>query len=323
MRPEIALTLAAVAALELRRSRRAALLLVAGGALVVVPYVVYLHAVTGRWSPSSKMLFLERALEVPAPGALAISYLQQARALGAALVGATGMAIPVAALVGMVLRPQRWVAVATPLLGLPVFLFPMDARYWAPYLPLLFTSAWLGIDGALMRFGGRPARLATAAVAATVLLGNAATATAPAMYDIATSYEYFPGMRDAGAWLRSRVDRSTIVAARKPYVSFWAGCDFARIPDALDPSAIVAWARGRGAGWLVVNVWEVMALAPSMRPLAEGVPSQLLGQIEPAETFQVDIGPEHTTRLYRVLPAPDADRPAHPAIPAPQPQARP
>lgn len=304
VRPEAIVSAAAIAALQLPRRWRLAARLAAGTAVAVVPYLVYARAVTGRWTLSGKTVFLERALASPADADVAASYLQHARELIGMLSGTVGAGIVALALLGAVLRPHRWLAVAAPLLALPAFSFRMDARYWAPYLPLVLTCAWLGVERGLRLVPAARARVLVAAFAALLMVGNAAFTTATAMRQIAWRYEYYVGLRDAGRWLRSRAERTTLVAARKPYVSFWAGCEFARIPDGLDAAGIVDWAQTQHAQWLVVNVWEVRTVAPSMQPLSQKLPEEFRGRIEPAEMFLIEERPEQTTYLYRVLPRP-------------------
>ena len=123
--------------------------------------------------------------------------------------------------------------------------------------------------------------------------------------------ESYDGMRDAGIWLRERVDRDTRVAAYKPYVSFWANCRHVRYAKESTPHLIIEAARLQGAQYFIVNVNVAHRLVPVLRPLLATPPADLAERVTPVKIFSYEGRSMQNTAIYRIknpLPAEAIER---------------
>jgi hypothetical protein len=299
IRPEALFAAAGLAGHHLWRERRIpwsfGLAVLAG----VVPYVVFLKATTGDWSLSGKTVALTLSLQAH-PGA---SYLGLVlRNLGVflpQLPGLAGWPLALVAVLGAVTGRGRWLWMLAPMLPIPFIINPMVVRFWAPYLPFLLLAVGEGVRWLLDRpvpAGPRVRR----AVLAVLLVAGLAPAVADDAPWVARNGEAYHGLRDAGLWLRDKVEPDTIVAAYKPYTSYWAGCAFIKYPDHARAEELVAWARNNGAEYMVVNVSVVHSLVPALDPLLQSpLPPSLEGRITLVQLLRYDVVDQNTA-VYRV-----------------------
>ncbi|MDY0110351.1 MAG: hypothetical protein RBT60_10480 [Candidatus Krumholzibacteria bacterium] len=276
---------------------------IAGLAAFVVPYLIYIRVAGGAWGISSKDVALTLSLEAHPGWSYAGLVAGNAGRLAPMLVGLLGAPLVALAVVGMVARRGRWLLMLAPFLPVPFIINPMDVRFWQPYVPFFLLAAGLGI-GALAERAARaaPAGRQRAAVVllAVAAIGGAGAAALDDIPWIAYNAEATYGLKDAGIWLRDRVDAETIIADYKPYTAFWAGCRFVKIPDEDNAAAIVSWARNRGAQYLIVNVHVVRTLAPGLDPLLQRpLPAHLAGRLTLVQLLEYD-RVEHTTAIYRI-----------------------
>jgi hypothetical protein len=300
--PAAWLAAAAFAVLEGIRRRAGALLVALGFVAAVLPYTVYLHRTTGRWLLQHAEVLLDRAPHAQQGAPLLTRVAEMVATLARGLVGEVGVPLAACALLCGIVFGGRWLALALPVVAIPVSSVDFGGRDWAPYLPVVFTAAWLVLPLAEESVAFVHRRWARA-LAAVMLVVSVVVTAPPAARALRAESASFPGPRAAGLWLRARVERGDIVVARQPYTSFWAGCRFARVPDGVAASRVVAWARETGADWLEVDVHTALMLAPELLPLLEEVPEHLRGQLTLEQTFRIAGRPEQTTYLYRIAGA--------------------
>jgi hypothetical protein len=72
---------------------------------------------------------------------------------------------------------------------------------------------------------------------------------------------------EAGLNLRPRIARDALIASYKPYASFWAWCEFTKIPDGDSLPAILAAVEDAGAQYLVVDAKTVGDRRSALQPL--------------------------------------------------------
>jgi hypothetical protein len=264
--------------------------------------------VTGKWS------FLQQALESHPGSSLLGHYLGNLVQLLTLLTGTVGPVLVLLAFAGALARPRRSLICLSPLLVLPIFDFRMAERYLLPYLPFILVSAAGGAVWISARLSPRWGRRAVQGLIVASVIVTLTGAGYTRRELLRGNFEYYPAMRDAGIWLRERVDRDTIIAGRKPYVSFWAWCEFRRIPESGTLDQLVAWAEEEGCEFLVVHVGVALGMAPALVPLLEGVPPPLSERIQLVRIFSIAGQPNETTYVYRILatgprgrgPAPEA-----------------
>ncbi len=156
------------------------------------------------------------------------------------------------------------------------------------------------------RAGSELRQTVAAALAAMAVVGFAMT-TAPEIRRLPQPEEVFLGLRDAGLWLRERVDRHTVVAGYKPYASYWAGCRFAGYGSAAGAGEVLTRSVERGAEYLVVNRYVARFLMPDLAPFFDPLPPHVLEVITPDRTFTYPDLPGQETRVFRVnAPVPPA-----------------
>ncbi len=214
------------------------------------------------------------------------------------LFGILGLPMVLLAAWGMVKGRGPWLWLLAPLLPVPFIINPMDVRFWIPYLPVIVLAAGLGG----LHLAGLPwfrPRWKQIALLAVLLTGLVAASWDDA-YWIKRNREAFYGLRDAGAWLKDKTDSDTVLAAYKPYTSYWAGCSFLKYPAEMDAAEIAVWARHQGVSYLVVNVAVAYALAPNLKPFLETpLPPELAGRVSRAHLLRYEAAQLNTV-IYKV-----------------------
>lgn len=277
---------------------------------VVIPYVLFMHSETGAWMLSSKNAFLETAVDQR-------SFLEMVRQWGVnllallrALPGLVGVPILLLAVVAMGLRRGRALYAFLPLLLLPLFSFRMDPRYWLPLLPFVLLYALQGAELVLRRW---PRRIrGTAIVLSTLILVGAWQASRDDWKYVGANFEFYPGMRQAGLWLAPQLRQGDVVVDYKPYVAFWAGAQFRKLPPGRDARGVVEWARENGAEYLVVNRHLVGSLTPELAPLLGELPAPIARNLQLVHLAEVAGDPRQTTAVFRIRQVGEAPRAAEP-----------
>ncbi|MDZ4804692.1 MAG: hypothetical protein SGI90_07535 [Candidatus Eisenbacteria bacterium] len=279
IRPEGLLGVLIVALLQWRRPASWVRLL-AGAALIVIPYVVAVGLTDGRWTLSPKSLNIAAgswtAAEAQAGGevvGMGVSerlarfggetirlYPQRAgevlRQLGAQsgylplLLGPLGLFGP------------TWLLLAglSQIILLPLTFIGARVRYLFPFLPILWILSLVTIER-VRRPAGR--------LALTLLLVGSITFAAWFSRDLYTMNEdgYFPELVEAGTWLKALCTPATIVYDRKPYTAYYAGA-IGRFTPAGGYDAILDEIVARGGDFLVVHDWVTERFRPELLPLA-------------------------------------------------------
>lgn len=297
IRPEAVLAGAGLLLHEALRERRIRWRMVVGLAVPILPYLVYVRVAGGAWGLSSKDVALSQSLQAH-PGWSYFGLIAANTAkLAPMLPGMLGLPLVILAIVGLAAGRGRWMWMLAPFLPVPFIINPMVVRFWQPYLPFLLLAAGLGAGWIVRRSGGR--RWLGAAVA-TAALGCLGIANRDDARWVRPNTEAYYGLRDAGLWLRDRVDQETIIAAYKPYTSYWAGCRFIKIPDEESADLIVSWARNHGAEYIIANVLVTHTLAPGLDPLLQQpLPDRLARRLTLVKLFDYDIV-NHNTAVYRI-----------------------
>lgn len=162
----------------------------------------------------------------------------------------------------------RWILLllaALPFLYAP---FSIDRRFFVPAIPFaLLLSArgcWIGARGLAhlrvpqLRTAGWVALLATIISAGQVsyflVRGRA--------------LDEAPELREAGLWLRAHGPNRPVVEAHGPWVGFYANGSSIQLPE-VEPEAVVARARARGAGVLAVDARSMAGPNSPLRPLLD------------------------------------------------------
>jgi len=304
IRPEALLIAGGLALLAVVRDRRVPWRLLLGFALFFAPYVLFVHAETGRWALSSKSVVLERTLGEYPGGAYRTMILDNLRAHLPNLVGLLGLPAIALAAVGAVVRPGRWLIFVIPGM-LPVFFsIPMMSRFWLPMAPFLLIGAVRGGRWLLERLPESRRRLGVWALVGLVLAGTlvASLDEVSGIGDVSETYE---GLRDAGLRLRPHVDADTRIAEYKPYASFWAGCGHLRVPADMPISDVIQFCQDEGAGYIVVNVFVARTFRPALLDLLDRpLPSDIRDEVEVVEIFDYPDSFANNTVLFRIQPRP-------------------
>lgn len=297
IRPEAVLAAIGLTLHQWHADRRIPWPMVVGLAVPILPYLIFIRAASGVWGLSSKDVALSLSLTAN-PG---LSYLglvaSNCAKLAPMLPGLLGLPLVLLATVGLVARRGRWLWMLAPFLPVPFIINPMVVRFWHPLLPFLLLAAGLGRAWVTRLAGGRSW---VAGLAVVLALGGLAVAVRDDLPMVRTNTEAYTGLRDAGSWLSERVNEDTIIAAYKPYTSFWAGCKFIQIPDEDNVDAIISWARNHGAEFLVVNVVVTHSLAPGLDPLLQRtLPERLAKRLTLVQLFEYNIVDQNTA-IYRI-----------------------
>jgi hypothetical protein len=298
IRPEALLAAGGLALATWVRERRFPWRMLVPMVLVMIPYLVFIRVQTGAFDLTSKTVAVSLSLEAH-PG---WSYLgligNNLVLLVPKLAGILGVPLVLLAVWGMIARRGAWLWLLAPMLPVPFIINPMGVRFWIPYLPVFVLAAGLGARH-LAGLSWMNRRWQRGAVLAVVLAG-VALAARDDTYWIRRNREAFYGLKDAGAWLRPRTDNDTILAAYKPYTSFWAGCRFIKYPDGMDAADLAAWARNNGAEYMIVNVKVAHTLNKGLDPFLESpLRNDLAEKLTLVKLFEYDLV-EHTTAVYRI-----------------------
>ena len=301
-----------------RVGRRAAAFGLALAALVL-PYVLYLHAVTGAWLLSGKGVAL-RAAETravfesiafgpprarPWQGvraealALAERYLRNLFVQEGVMAQALSLLAVGLAAVGLA-AGTRWrgrlavegVAVCglAPLLLYPAF--EVVERWTEPYMVIVFLYAARGV----LCVAARAAPATRAPLAAWGLVGLLALRWGP---QLAIPLRYTPAFelveqRDAGRWIRGRGEARASVMSRVPEIAYYARARWVALPYA-DISGVVAAARGAGVTFLVLDELSMRRLRPELLPLLDEPPPPGLTLVHQSDEF-----PARRVRVFLV-----------------------
>ncbi len=302
IRPEAILAGVGLLAHEIRRTRKPPRTMILGLLVPILPYLVFIRLASGAWGLSSKDVALSQSLSAH-PGFEYFALIRHnLTALAPLLTGMLGLPLVILACWGLVRARNRWLWMLLPLLPVPLIINPMVPRFWQPYVPFFLLGA--GLAGKDLAGRIRTGRPLAAAVLVVLAMGGFYQATRDDMIFVEQDTEAYYGLKDAGTWLRPRVQQKTIIAAYKPYTSFWAGCRFTRLPDEDNTEALVAWVRNSGARYLIVNVLVAHTQRKALDPLLQKpLPKNLADKLELVQLFQYDLV-EHNTAVYRVKQTP-------------------
>ena len=273
----------------------------ATAAAFVVPYLIWVRSVTGEWSLSSKGGFLERAFD---DGSIAARWIDNLGTMLGFLPELAGHVVIGLALWGLVRRRGVELIAFLPLLLLPLFTFRMEARYWLPMLPFVLWFAAVGGQDLVARLRSERARVVVAAALSGLALASLTVGATPMAREIGVNHEAFAGMRDAGRWLAENSPEDAEVMGYKPYVAFWSGRQYRKLPELDTAMQIVDHARERGIDYLVVNLALVRSLTPELQPLMAVEPPEprLARKVELVHLARVEGDPRQTTAIYRIVP---------------------
>ncbi len=268
IRPEALVIAAALFVHALVRDRKVPWRLALGVAVGVVPYMLFLFAKTGSWQLTLKGGTVVEAAEL-SPGGSALGLLAaNARNHLPHLARMLGLPVVLLAIVGAVKRPGRWLYFVIPGFAPLLFTFAMSARFWLPTVPFLLIGTGRGGTWLLRRFlaGARPRTAVLTGLLLMLSVGVAGLDEYPKLGDVD---EAFAGQKEAGLWLRGRVEPTTLVSAYKPFASFWAGCGFEQIPVGMGAKRLAAYCRERGVRYLVLDVFTTLQLRKELSQLLQ------------------------------------------------------
>lgn len=279
IRPEGLLGAVIVAALQWRRPRGMVPLL-AGAALIVIPYVVTVGLVDGRWTLSPKSLNIAAGSWTAAEeqagdevigkslsdrlqrfgGETVRQYPSRAGDVLRQLATQTGYLPLLLAPIGLMGPALLLLAGLAQIIFLPLTFIGARVRYLFPFLPILWILSMVTIER-----WKRPA----ARIALTTLLIASIAFAAWSSRDLYTMNEdgYFPELVEAGTWLKGLCTPATVVYDRKPYTAFYAGAA-GRFTPAGGYDAILNEIVARGGDFLVINDWVTERFRPELLPLA-------------------------------------------------------
>ncbi len=299
IRPEALLAAAGLGLWLLWRHRRLPWTYALGVLIPVLPYLAFIRVTTGTWDLSSKSVAVQLSLEAYPGWRYPGLVWKNLTLLVPLLWRMIGLPLVLLGLWGLVRRPGRWLWMLAPLLPVPFIINPMAERFWVPYLPFILLAAGLG-GRALWELGSASRRRLLAVGLLLVALAGQGLAMRDDVSWYRAKSESFHGLKQAGVWLRERVEPDTVIAAYKPYTSYWAGCRFIKYPDLLDAMSLVTWAQNNGAEYMVVNVHVVHYLRHGLdHLLIFPTPTYLQDKVELVQLFKFD-DTQHTTAIYRL-----------------------
>ncbi len=298
IRPEALLAAGGLGLWLWRRDRRPPWRMVIPMVLVMIPYLVFIKVQTGAFDLTSKTVAVSLSLEAY-PGWRYLGLIWSNLGLFLPkLVGLLGVPLILLSVWGMIKGRGAWLWLLVPLVPVPFIINPMDVRFWVPYLPVFVLAAGLGaVHLASQSWLTDRWKQATLLIVVLAGLGMAARDD---VFWIRRNREAFYGLKDAGSWLKDKTDRDTVIAAYKPYASFWAGCGFIKYPGNMDAVELVVWARNHGARFMVVNVKVAHHLARGLDPLLEKpLRPHLADKVTLIKLFEYDLV-DHNTAIYLI-----------------------
>jgi hypothetical protein len=298
IRPEALLAAGGLMGWLWRRDRRPPWRLIIPMVTVMIPYLIFIRVQTGAFDLTSKTVAVSLSLEAH-PGWHYLGLIGRNLVIFLPkLAGILGLPLVFLAVWGMIKARGPWLWLLAPLLPVPFIINPMDVRFWIPYLPVIVLAAGLGAVH-LAKLPWFEERWIKGALLAVLGVGLVAAAWDDA-YWIKRNREAFYGLKDAGAWLRDKTESDTIIAAYKPYSSFWAGCRFIKYPEDMEAAELVMWARNHRARYMVVNVKVAHHLAKGLDPLLTSpLPRNLADKVTLVQLLEYDLV-EHNTAIYRI-----------------------
>ncbi len=305
IRPEALLATLGLAVHQAFREKKKPGRLLLGQLLMMIPYLVFIRVSTGTWDISSKTVALGESLHAhPGIGYLGL-VLSNLKLLLPMVPGLIGWPLTLFAMWGIARSRGKWLWLFAPFAPVPFIINPMAERFWLPYVPFFLLAAGLGARDLLALARLRLAWSRGYSVFIVLALVTAAGFVQSSWSDaymIRRNTESFYGLKDAGLWLRERVDSETVVASYKPYPAYWAGATFLKYPDLNTAAEYAIWARRFGADYLVVNVKVAQIHRPGLRNLLKRpLPPNLADKLKLVEWIQYD-PLYHTTAVYKVLP---------------------
>lgn len=300
IRPEVLLVVVALLVHERMRTGRIGWRTGVGAMIIVVPYLLFLRVATGQWLLSSKAVFVEEAIAGLSFPSLANRTLHNAWTFSARAVQVLGWSLAALAVVGLVRRPGRWLLFLVPLAIIPFFAFNMEPRFWMPYLPFLLLAAANGFRS-LKQWTPSAARRYVTPMVSVLVLWSVLSILVRDYPLVANNQEAYIGLRESGLILRSRVTRDAVIASYKPYPSFWAWCEFTKIPDGSSLPAILAAVENAGAQYLIVDAKTVGDKRSVLQPLlVPPLPDELSRQLALVYRLTFADAPLQNTAIFLV-----------------------
>lgn len=300
IRPEALLVVVALLVRDWVRTRRLGWRTGLGAAIIVLPYLVFLRVAGGHWLLSSKAVFVQEALAGLSFSALAGRTLHNTWLFAGRAVQVLGWSLAALVVLGLVRRPGRWLLFLVPLTIVPFFSFSMEPRFWVPYLPFLLLAAAGGFQ-ALKQWRLLSGLRYVTPVVVVLVLGSVIAVAVRDYPLIANNQEAYIGLKEAGLNLRPRIARDAIIASYKPYPSFWAWCEFTKIPDGNSLPAILAAVEDAGAQYLVVDAKTVGDRRSALQPLlVPPLPDELSRQLVLVGRLTFPDEPLQNTAIFRV-----------------------
>ncbi|MBK7669854.1 MAG: hypothetical protein IPJ24_00505 [bacterium] len=300
IRPEMLLVVVALQVHEWKRTGRIGWRTGFGAMIIVVPYLLFLRVATGQWLLSSKAVFVQEAIAGLSFAALASRTLHNAGVFSARAVQVLGWSLAALAIVGLVRRPGRWLLFLVPVTIIPFFSFNMEPRFWLPYFPFLLLAAASGFQS-LQQWAPSVARRYVTPAVSVLVLGSVIAILVRDYPLVANNQEAYIGLKEAGLTLRSRVTRDAVIASYKPYSSFWAWCEFTKIPDGESLPAILAAVENAGARYLVVDAKTVGDRRSVLQPLlVPPLPDEFSRQLALVGRFTFPDAPLQNTAIFLV-----------------------
>jgi hypothetical protein len=326
---------AAVGAVALGRGgRRGVLLMVAGLALVVAPYVAFMSVERGELTFTPKVALVRPPDEHPrdaewrvgdaghttepprtlierigwaAPG-VARSYLPRLATHLRRLLEVWPWPLMVPSVIGLALRVGPEAGSLLPLLVLPLLALGPDMRFSLFFVPALAVyAAAAGAWGAAR--WPRAQRIVSGGAMAAAVVGLAWCWNGPPG-QLAQRFDDgpMPQMRAAGDWLRVHGRPGATVMDRKAYVPFYAGMRHVQLPDD-DYDTVVEYARKSGVDYLVLEEYVVEGFRRQFLPLI-GDPAFRAAEPRLRTIYHVREGPHTGVAVMEVEPdstAPERD----------------
>ena len=288
VRPE-ALVIAPVAALLSRGGMRGVVRVLAGFALIAVPYVGYLSWEHGAPTLSPKTVLVRPPFEHRdeaewrvgrevepkrsliervrwAGPEIARRYLPTVANHAGRVLEVWPLPLMALSAVGLAVRPGPLAGALAPLLVLPLLAVAAEVRFSQLFVPALATHAAIGAAWLAARWPAR-ARVTTAGVAVLMIAGLAlAWRGRPGRIALVFDDGPMAEMRAAGEWLHANGRPGATVMDRKAYVPFFAGMHHVQLPDD-DYDTVVEFARRTGVDYLVLEEFVVERMRPQFLPL--------------------------------------------------------